>query len=127
MADFVVKKQELIGNDQKVVIENQTDSSFDVGTGIIFHKSGLYEVSILGNKITISQAAERVENEWILCEDTKDIPDHAILACDRYGEELIGYLSYSDDQWLCESDSEILYDPVGWRELPKPLKVVKNG
>ena len=60
------------------------------------------------------------EPQWIPCSKTIDIPDHEVLCCDRHGEELIGWLSYNDDQWLCESDGEMMYDPVAWREKPEP-------
>ena len=61
------------------------------------------------------------EQQWIPCSETKENPDHEILACGRRGEMIIGYLvEYSDDQWLCESETEILYDAVAWREKPKP-------
>ena len=60
------------------------------------------------------------ESQWIPCSKTIDIPDHEVLCCDRFGEELIGWLSYNDDQWLCESDGEMMYDPVAWREKPEP-------
>ena len=60
------------------------------------------------------------EQRWIPCSKTIDIPDHEVLCCDRHGEELIGWLSYIDDQWLCESDGEMMYNPVAWREKPEP-------
>ena len=62
------------------------------------------------------------EQRWIPCSKTIDIPDHEVLCCDKYGEELIGWLSYSDDQWLCESDGEMMYDPIAWREKPEPYR-----
>ena len=62
------------------------------------------------------------EQQWILCSETIDLPDHEVLCCDRYGEELTGWLSYSDDQWLCESDGEMMYDPIAWREKPEPWR-----
>ena len=62
------------------------------------------------------------ESQWIPCSKTIDIPDHEVLCCDRHGEELIGWLSYVDDQWLCESDGEMMYNPVAWREKPEPYR-----
>lgn len=62
------------------------------------------------------------EQQWIPCSETEDLPEHEVLCCDKYGEELIGWLSYSDDQWLCESECEIMYDPIAWRELPEPWR-----
>lgn len=62
------------------------------------------------------------KQRWIPCSKTIDIPDHEVLCCDKYGEELIGWLSYNDDQWLCESDGEMMYDPIAWREKPEPYR-----
>ncbi|MGJ1079019.1 hypothetical protein ACR77U_13340 [Enterococcus faecium] len=62
------------------------------------------------------------EQKWIPCDETVDIPDHEVMACDRYGEFIIGYLDCKDEQWLCESDDSLMYDPVAWCELPKPYK-----
>lgn len=62
------------------------------------------------------------EQRWIPCSGTIDIPHHEVLCCDMYGEELIGWLSYVDDRWFCESDGEIMYDPVAWREKPEPYR-----
>ena len=62
------------------------------------------------------------EQRWIPCSETVDIPDHEVMACDRYGEFIIGYLDYKDEQWICESDDSLMYDPVAWCELPKPYK-----
>lgn len=59
---------------------------------------------------------------WIPCSETIDIPENEVLCCDRYGNEIIGYLAYADDQWLCESDGEMMYEPVAWMEKPDPWK-----
>lgn len=62
------------------------------------------------------------EPQWIPCSETEELPNHEVLCCDNYGEELIGWLSCEDDQWLCESDGEMMYDPIAWRELPEPWR-----
>ena len=62
------------------------------------------------------------EPHWIPCNETIDIPENEVLCCDRYGNEMIGYLAYTDEQWLCESDAEMMYDTVAWMEKPKPWK-----
>lgn len=59
------------------------------------------------------------EQEWTPCSGTVDIPDHEVMACDKYRNVLIGYLDYNDDQWLCRSDRKIMYDPVAWKNPPK--------
>jgi len=60
------------------------------------------------------------EQHWIPCSKTTDIPEDYVLACDERGAEMIGYLSYKYDQWICESELEIMYDPIAWRYLPEP-------
>ena len=68
------------------------------------------------------------ELRWVPCSETIDIPDHEVLCCDRRGEEMIGWLSHNDDQWLCESEWEVMYDPIAWREKPEPYRVEgENG
>lgn len=62
------------------------------------------------------------EPKWIPCSETVDIPDHEIMACDKYGEEMFGYLAYEDEQWLCASDGCVMYDPIAWREKPEPYR-----
>ena len=57
--------------------------------------------------------------QWIPVEDIIDIPNHEVLCCDKYGEEMFGYLYYNE-QWLCESDSTIMYYPIAYREKPEP-------
>ena len=62
------------------------------------------------------------EPQWIPCSETVDIPDHEILACDLHGEMMFGYLEYKDEQWICESEAELMYDPIAWMPLPQPFK-----
>lgn len=62
------------------------------------------------------------EPHWIQCSETVDIPNHEILACDKYGKEMFGYLAYEDDQWLCVSDNCMMYDPIAWREKPESYR-----
>lgn len=63
-----------------------------------------------------------LQQQWIPCDETVEIPDHEVLACDKYGEEILGYLVYADDQWICESDSEVMYDTIAWMEKPEPYQ-----
>lgn len=62
------------------------------------------------------------EQRWIPCDETIEIPDHEVLACDKYGEEILGYLEYADEQWICESEDCVMYDPIAWMEKPEPYK-----
>lgn len=72
------------------------------------------------NKLELPSA--QLEQRWIPCDDTVEIPDHEVLACDKYGEEILGYLGYADEQWICESEDCVMYDPIAWMEKPEPYK-----
>ena len=61
------------------------------------------------------------EQQWIPCSETIDIPDYKVLACDKYGGMMIGYLVYNK-QWICESETELMYDSIAYMPLPKPYK-----
>lgn len=81
-----------------------------------------YKMELLGMVTALGYKHEKSVPQWIPCSKTEDLPKHEVLCCDKYGEELIGWLLYSDDQWLCESDCEMMYDPIAWREKPEPWK-----
>ena len=55
---------------EPVVFLNETDSSYDVGAGIIFRKSGVYDVTITGNKTIVSKVSERKTGKWIFPYET---------------------------------------------------------
>ena len=59
-------------------------------------------------------------HEWIPCDETVEIPDHEVLACDKHGEEILGYLEYADGLWTCASEDCVMYDPIAWMEKPEP-------
>lgn len=62
------------------------------------------------------------DNGWIPC-NPKNIPDKEVLCCDKYGEELIGYLSGTEeDGYECESDGCIMFGVIAWMEKPEPYK-----
>ena len=90
---------------------------------------GHYKVFIIDEVHMLSNAAFNAflktleEPHWILCSETVDLPYREVLCCDRYGEELIGWLLYSDDQWLCKSDGATMYDPIAWCEKPESQRI----
>ena len=59
MSEFMYDKEKYIEEGEKIIFENNTDSSFDVETGIIFKKSGLYDVDISNNHVVVSKVDER--------------------------------------------------------------------
>lgn len=50
-------EQKVVSVGMPIIFENKTDASFEVSTGIVFRKSGVYEVSIVGNKTIVSKVA----------------------------------------------------------------------
>ena len=43
---------------EQIIFENKVGSNYDVSAGIIFHKSGLYEILITENKTIVSKVAD---------------------------------------------------------------------
>ena len=107
----IKKKVSLMTNEEAIkVLKSKMDGSVDTS----YEWAETVRLAI--------KALEQPEQKWIPCSKTVDIPDHEILACDKYGEEMFGYLGYEDDQWLCESDGCMMYDPIAWCEKPEPYK-----
>ena len=59
MSEFMYDKEKYIKEGEQIIFENNTDSSFGVETGIVFHKSGLYDVDICNNHVVVSKVDER--------------------------------------------------------------------
>lgn len=64
MAEYI-HNENIVKKGDPIVFKNNCEYSFDVDTGIIFHKSGIYEVSIVGNITTVSKVMDRNQGEWI--------------------------------------------------------------
>lgn len=60
--------------------------------------------------------------KWVPCSETVDIPDYEVIACNKQGDMIIGYLDRKNEQWLCESDSEMMFGAIAWRDLPETYK-----
>ena len=66
MADFIRTEKKVVNVGEPITFENNTDSDFSVSAAIVFRKSGLYDVSIVGRRTIISKVAER-KNEPVGC------------------------------------------------------------
>lgn len=64
MTEFTGGNSKSINVDEHIIFENNTDSDFEVSAAIVFRKSGLYDVSIVGRRTIISKVAERKKGEW---------------------------------------------------------------
>ncbi len=58
MSWFVGGEEKIIDVNNQIVFENKTDSNFEVGAGIIFHNSGLYDISISENRVVVTKVSE---------------------------------------------------------------------
>ena len=64
MAKFTGGNEKYISAEDPVVFENKTTSKCEVYPGIVFHKSGIYEISIIGNRTIISEVSRRKIGKW---------------------------------------------------------------
>lgn len=65
MAEFEGIEEKIVGIGEPIAFENKTDSDFDVSTGIVFHKSGIYEISVVGRRTIVSKVTEPKAGKWI--------------------------------------------------------------
>lgn len=65
MAEFTGGNEKCISAREPIVFENKTESKYEVCAGIVFHKSGIYEVSVVGNRTIVSEVSKRKKGKWI--------------------------------------------------------------
>lgn len=65
MAKFTGGNENIISVGEPIVFENKTESNYEVCAGIVFHNSGIYEVSVDGNRTIVSKVPERKTGKWI--------------------------------------------------------------
>lgn len=105
--------------------KNLVGDTFVLGNPLFFDNVKLFGEYEKRKKKGFPCEDYRPDNEcdvWIPCSETEDIPDYRVLCCNKYGDEFVGFLEYEDDQWICESECDVLYDPIAWRELPEPWR-----
>lgn len=89
MAEFIGIEEKVIDIDEPVIFENKTDSDFEVSAGIVFRKSGLYDVSIVGRRTIVSKVAE---SKIIRCRDCKHWGKRGL--CDKWDYYISNYDFY---------------------------------
>ena len=62
---------EYVNEDKPIIIKNETDSDFNVGVGVVFRKSGIYEITITDSTITVTKISERKTES--MCADMDDV------------------------------------------------------
>ena len=75
-------------------------------------------------------AAEKAEEykkqipQWTPVENYQ--PAHEILAINKHDDVLIGYIDrLGGDEFICQSEHEVLHDVTHWTEVPKRKKEAK--
>ena len=81
-----------------------------------------------GLEYAASIIRKHMNDGWIPI-DEDNIPDHEVLACDKYGNELIGYIDIVGYGFFCEEGESgiCMYDVVAWMEKPEPYKPERNN
>lgn len=90
MAEFTRGNEKCISAREPIVFENKTESKYEVCAGIVFHKSGIYEVSVIGNRTIVCEVLKRKPGKWVC--DT----------CSKCGKNLWDYFHYSEDGAIIE-------------------------
>lgn len=54
---------EYVNEDKSIIIKNETDSDFNVGVGIVFRKSGIYEISINDKTTTVTKVMDKDQED----------------------------------------------------------------
>ena len=90
-------------NDKPIVFKNETDSDFNVGVGIVFRKSGIYEISINDKTTTVTKISERKTGKWIYGENEYGIDGYH---CDKCGffvpwDYVHKFINYIEDYKFC--------------------------
>ena len=77
---------EYVNENKPIIIKNETDSDFNVGAGIVFRKSGIYEITVTDSTITVTKVSERKTGRWIPhLQDARGYADeYECSACKRF-------------------------------------------
>ena len=81
MAEFIRPEEKVVNVSEPVIFENNTDSDFSVSAAIVFRKSGLYDVSIVGRRTIVSKVAERRHKDMKADERFSPKPINPIALC----------------------------------------------
>lgn len=91
-----------------------------------YENTGLEPRQVQELKKKILEQSSKSNDGWIPV-GKDNIPQKEVLACDRYGEMMIGYLTYVggpdsefDSEFICESSESLMSDVLAWRPLPEP-------
>ena len=64
-------------------------------------------------------------DEWIPVDER--LPEGKALACDKYGEIMIGYIcGNANGGYDCEGDGYEIFNVLAWRTLPEPYQAERS-
>lgn len=77
----------------------------------------------------VEEILEKHMNDGWIPVDKNNVPDHEVLACDKYENELIGYLRYDEDaeEFVCEGEGCVMFHVRSWMEKPEPYRPERSG
>lgn len=111
-------------------ILEEIKEAFDENIDDIEDSAGIHHFAIdsftawyIARKIIRSHMDEEKDDGWISVK--KRLPEgKEVIAQNKDGEMLIGYVYYSEEmEWYeCESESMYLTNVIAWQPLPKPYK-----
>lgn len=87
---------EYVNEDKPIIFKNETDSDFNVSVGIVFRKSGIYEISINDKTTTVTKVSERKTGQWVLVEEGIKVSKYKCSECGRAIWDDTGYNPYVD-------------------------------
>lgn len=94
MAEFYGDKIKSFKEKEPIIFENRTNFNFDVQMGIVFHKSGIYEVTITRGKTSVSKITGPKNGKWIRVCEGKSIKCSCCSEEFNYISEYINYWNY---------------------------------
>ena len=136
MSKYTKSEEMIVCEGDKITFENKSDSNYLVSAGVIFEKSGLYNVLVESKRTVISKVADS-QTDWIPCSER--LPS-------RFGKVLCTFIpsggnlwttviiaNYSDLMgiaspcfWVGEvgknSFTDITEQVKAWMPLPEPYK-----
>ena len=95
MAEFQKHEEKVVNIGDSLIFENRTESAFEVSAGIIFHESGLYDVSVADSKTIVSRVQEKgyrnkskvvANGNCIVC--GKPLGGNRLFVCEECGAKL---------------------------------------
>lgn len=111
-------------------ILEEIKEAFDENIDDIEDSAGIHHFAIdsftawyIARKIIRSHMDEEKDDGWISVK--KRLPEgKEVIAQNKDGEMLIGYVYYSEEmEWYeCESESMYLANVIAWQPLPEPMR-----